>query len=406
MSLLGEILAAKEPLFEHTLKQLEAKTGNQGIDAKLAADIRQSTHRSLLVLGLNQDSSHESVYAALVARVKQDDERLCRIIGGSDPTDLAALTPKIVAAVEAEPMPKSGWFLKPARAKQLLVDMPPKGIMKLLGYQSVAKLIKDQEIAKLFCALRFCETPGWLNRFNDAYSKKLKPADFEARDIQIVIFESDQWEKVAAPYVAKKLHNITHSKEMGAVCVLPVGNVHTPGVTIKILPLITHYFNEIRLYSSFFKLVRHRSNFGQIIGDTLVAKPPKFKVDTHADIEFAVIQRYFGKLPHEKHPEIFKPHLQPEDLHWRKAEDVLYHIDPELDFWRGLDFVAEVKSGQLVSFNLMDLALSFANQLKFADRYIYHCRESLWNEIFARYFGEPKLQKQILEHLDNEVIKV
>ncbi len=404
MSLLADLLAAKEPLFEHALQQMEERTGRKGIDAALAAEIRQKTSERSAELGIHETDGQEALYRALLGRIKNDDERLCRLIGGDDPTDLAALTPLIIKTLEAQAIPKTGWFMKAAKAKQLLESMPPKGIMKLLGYESVKQLIQKEDIFQLFCALRFCETPDWLNKFDAAYTKKLKPTDFENRAIKIVVFEAERWSEVAAPFIAKKLHNITHSKEMGAICVLPVGAVHTPGVTIKIMPLICHYFNEIRLYSSFFKLVKNRPDFGKVVADTLVAKPPSVKVSAHAEISWKVIQRYFGKLKHEHHPEIFEPHLQPEDLHWRKAEEVLYSIDPELEFWQDMDFVASLKEGKDVSFNLMDVSLGYANQLAFGDRYNYHFRESLWNEIFARYFGEAALQQQVLEHLDNEVI--
>jgi diphthamide synthase (EF-2-diphthine--ammonia ligase) len=40
-----------------------------------------------------------------------------------------------------------------------------------------------------------------------------------------------------------------------------------------------------------------------------------------------------------------------------------------------------------------------------ADRYLYHFREALWNEVFARYMGEKVLEEQLLEKLDNAVIK-
>jgi hypothetical protein len=53
----------------------------------------------------------------------------------------------------------------------------------------------------------------------------------------------------------------------------------------------------------------------------------------------------------------------------------------------------------------MDISLSYSNDIKYADRYLYHFRESLWNEVFARYFGEKILEQQLLEKLDNAVVK-
>jgi hypothetical protein len=179
---------------------------------------------------------------------------------------------------------------------------------------------------------------------------------------------------------------------------------HMTGITLKVMPLLFHYFNEIRLYSSFFKLMQSKQNFGAIVSDTLIADPAHIKITDNAHIHWRVIQRYFGKLVGEKHPEIFEPHVQPEDLHWRRAESVMYEIDPELEFWDGLDYVGVLKGTDAITFNLMDVSLSYSNGIAYQDRYLYHFREALWNEVFARYFGEKVLEEQLLVKLDNAVI--
>jgi len=179
------------------------------------------------------------------------------------------------------------------------------------------------------------------------------------------------------------------------------------GITLKVMPLLFHYFNEVRLYSSFFKLMQTKKNFGAIVSDTLIADPAHVKITDNAHIHWRVIQRYFGKLTTEVHPEIFEPHVQPEDLHWRRAEDVLYDIDPELKFWKDLDYVAVLKgtTHDTVTFNLMDISLSYSNGIPYPERYLYHFREALWNEVFARYMGQKTLEEQLLEKLGNDIIK-
>ena len=42
------------------------------------------------------------------------------------------------------------------------------------------------------------------------------------------------------------------------------------GIVITVLPLLLHYFNEVRLYSSFFKLQQVKPEFGGILVDTLI----------------------------------------------------------------------------------------------------------------------------------------
>jgi hypothetical protein len=186
---------------------------------------------------------------------------------------------------------------------------------------------------------------------------------------------------------------------------LPVDkSANLRGLTIFVFPLLLHYLNEIRLYSAFFKLKQVQPKFGEIISNTLVADPPQAAVMAGQQIHWRVIQRYFGKLENEYHPEIFEPHVQPEDLHWDKAEDLLFKVAPDLGFWRDLDFVGQMHAGRPLTLGLLDSAASYVNQLHYADRAIYHFREALWNEIFVRYMGQKNLEDQVLRQLDNNLI--
>jgi hypothetical protein len=404
MSTIGRFLQAKEPLFDHALYQLEQRSHQKGVDVKLAAEIAEKAADRMKRLGLSHDAKGPELYAALIEQVKAHDEHLAHAIGGTDPTDLREMIPLIVKAAEHAPVPKDGWFLKESKAKEMLRHMPPMAIMERLGYHLVSRLLEDEDIYELFLALRFVEAPDWLNDFDRLYHD-LTADDFEPRRIKVVPFAVAKWGDVAAHFIEKKRHNITHSKEMGAIAVMPMKETHMNGITMKALPLICHYFNEIRLYSSFFKLMKAKKNFGSIVSETLIADPSHVKVVDHGHVHWRVIQRYFGKLTNEKHPEIFEPHLQPEDLHWRRAEEVLYDIDPELEFWQDLDYVAVLRDGEPVTFNLMDISLGYSNGIDYADRYLYHFRESLWNEVFARYMGEKELEELLLEKLDNDIIR-
>jgi len=404
VSTIGRFLQAKEPMLDHSIHQLELRTHLKGVDVALSAEIAQKAADRAKKLGLEHDASGPQLYNALLMQVAAHDAHLAKAIGGTDPTDLREMIPLIVKSAEAAPLPKDGWFLKESKAKDMLRRTPPMAIMDRLGYHLVSALLDHEDIYELFLALRFVEPPEWLNDFDRQYLD-LKPEDFESRSIRVVPFAADKWGDVAEHFIQKKRHNITHSKEIGAIAIMPMKETHMTGITLKVMPLLFHYFNEIRLYSSFFKLMQTKKNFGAIVSDTLIADPAHVKIVDDAHIHWRVIQRYFGKLPNERHPEIFEPHLQPEDLHWRRAEEVLYEIDPELEFWRGLDYVAVLKGPDTVTLNLMDISLSYSNSIPYESRYLYHFRESLWNELFERYFGERVLEEQLLEKLDNAIIK-
>ena len=387
-----------------SLRQLEEASGKKGIDTKLIGDIIEKTHQATRDLGLDHaDTTGRELYQALLAKIREHDEHLAKAIGGSNAEDVQELLPLIKKAAEKTDVPKSCWVLKKSVAKEMLRKMPPPTIMRLLGHRSIESMLKHENLAEVYGALRFAESPEWLNEFNEQY-KSLQPSDFETRDIEFVMMPRERWGDIAEHFVAKKRHNITHLKELGVILMLPIKLKTLPGITITAMPLLFHYINEIRLYSAFFKLQQVKKDFGKIFVDTLIADPGKAAIMAGSHVHWRVIQRYFGKLEKEHHPEIFEPHVQPEDLHWRKAEEALYKIDPELKFWRDMDYVARNEDGRPIAFNLMDVSVGYCTNAPYEKRVIYHFRESLWNEIFIRYMGQKTLEQQVLKQLDNDMI--
>lgn len=404
--LLRDILAAKEPLFTQSLRELEFLTGKKGVDVKLTAEIIEKTHGAIRSLGLDSnDTTDKELYHALEHRVAEQNNNLAKALGTKDDALVKEVVPKLVEAAEAVKIPRKAWVIKKSVAKELLREMPPKAMMKHLGYRSLESMLKNENFSEIYTALRFSEGDDWLGRYNELFTKKINPSDFEHRKIEIVIMDHRKWVDLTEHFVAKKKHNITHTKELGVIVVVPMKQTHMRGLSLKSLPLIFHYINEIRLYSAFFKFKSTQPNFGKTISNTLIADTGTGVTISNFHIHWRVIQRYFGKLGDEP-PEVFQPHVQPEDLHWRRAAEVLYDISPELKFWEGLEYVARVDNDtNPVALNLYDVSFAYSNHEKFETRYFYHMREALWNEIFMRYMGEPELKRQILQQLDNDMIK-
>ncbi len=404
-NLLSQILAAEEPLFSLSIKQLEEAAGRPGMDVRLISDIIQKSQATVKKLGLDpKDTTGEELYHALINKIRLHDIHLARHIGGNQPDDVQTMIPLIKKAVDKAKLPRGAWVLKKSVAKRMLHQHPPAQIMKHLGYSSVESMTKRENLYEIYGALRFAESAAWLKRFNATY-KALMPSDFESREIEIVIMDKNRWGDIAEEFVKKKRHNITHLKELGVILMLPTKLEKLHGITITAMPLLLHYLNEIRLYSAFFKLQQVKSNFGKVVAETLNADIRSAAVMAGHHVHWRVIQRYYGKLENESHPEIFEPHVQPEDLHWRRAEEQLYLIDPELSFWKDLDFVGIMAGHTPVSFNLMDVSVAYCTGAPYQHRVVYHLRESLWNEIFMRYMGHKVLEQQILQQLDNNMIK-
>ncbi|HEV2412676.1 MAG TPA: hypothetical protein VGS28_02605 [Candidatus Saccharimonadales bacterium] len=399
------LLDAQEPLFKRAIAQLEDASGRQGADLKLQARIIEKAHAAIAELGLDpQDTSGPELYQALKNLVHSNDEHLAKSIGGKNADDIQELLPLMKKAVEKAHIPRRCWVLKHSVAKEFLRKTPPPHIMKILGYKDINLMLRKEPLAEVYGALRFAEGPEWLNRF-DAHYETVTPKDFETRDIEVVVMPKERWGDIAAHFIEKKRHNITHLKELGVVMMLPIKAERLPGITISAMPLLFHYHNEIRLYSAYFKLMQVKRNFGKVFSDTLIADPDLGPIMAGQHIHWRVIQRYFGRHDNNEHPEIFQPHVQPEDLHWRKAEESMYEIDPELKFWKDMDYVGLMFGDRPLSFNLIDNSFAYSNDTPYEFRVIYHFRESLWNEVFVSYMGMGDLKDQVLEQLDNSMIR-
>jgi len=402
---LRDLLDAEEPTFTTSIQQLEEISGRTGADTKLIGDITAMAHQNLRQLGLNPAASTgEEVYNALLGRVEEDIKRLTKIIGASESDDVRHLVPLMVAAANSVKFNRKVFVIKREKAKELLRTMPPKQLMEKLGYGTVDQMIAGEDFDEIYTALRFSEGPEWLTQYNELF-KTVTPHDYEERDLRIVVMDHDKYVDLASHFVQKKLHNVTHTKEMGIIVVVPMHAKTMRGLVLKTLPLLFHYMNEVKLYSTFFKLKSAKPHFGETVVNTLIADPGSGTQLVGKNIHWRVIQRYLGKHKEDSVDKIaFEPHVQPEDLHWRRAEELLYQLDPELEFWKDRDYVALNYDGFPVAFNLFDVSFAYSNKESYEGRYAYHFRESLWNEIFVRYLGFKNLSAQVLEQLDNEMI--
>lgn len=401
---LRDLLDAEEPIFSVALTQLEAASGRPGADARLIGEMTEKSHARMREMGLDPSiTTGKEFYQALLSRVASDNERVTKLIGGTDSSDVRSLVPLMIEAADGVEFDRKVFVLKHDKAKDLLRQMPPEKLMEKLGYKTPDEMFEQEDFDEIYTALRFSEGGDWLNAYNELF-KTVTADDYEERDIRILAMDHDKYVDLAEAFTKKKLHNVTHTKELGVIVVVPLREEHSKGLTLKTLPLLLHYLNEVKLYSTFFKLKARQANFGQTVVETLIADPGNASQMAGQYVHWRVIQRYFGKLKDEAHKEAFEPHVHPEDLHWRKAEDLLVQIDPEMAFWEDMDYVGLLFDGLPVTVNFVDVSLSYANGMPYEERYFYHFRESLWNEIFIRYMSYANLENQILQQLDNDMV--
>lgn len=389
---------------------MEAVTGKKDVMAKIAAENDQAVEKRNKILGVENPSA-QKVFMALLQKVKNTDQALYEFMGKPQfsRSDCCQVFVQVIKDIAGD---KEGFFLKEEKMRDFLILNPPKNILQSLGYADINEALAKEDLYELFAALRFAEDPHWLNDVFFRPFLDLRPDSFERRPIKIV-FLDNKWLEIGRKYVAKKLHHISHLKEAGLVFIIPTEQENIPGHSLELTTLVLHYFFEIDFYSRLFEVyAQNAETFSTKTTQALKGEIPG-AILPEEGAAWKIIQRYLGKID-ANDPRLFEPHVNPEAIHWLKAEDALLKLDakkPELDFafWRGLDFAGEFlpagkKGEELVSYDLIDnlIGLTKGGLMK----YLYHQQEALWNKIFIEYLGAEEMERLIIEHLDEGIIKL
>lgn len=399
---LSEALGAVEPVFSRSIQQLEQAAGRPGTDIRLTADIIQRTREKVGQLGLDpDDTTGEELYGALQERLRRD-ERIAReallLTEAASPEDVVS---RMVQFLGRHEKSQNAFVLKAAAAKRLLKKKPPKTAMKRLGYRSVDSMLKHESAAEVYAAALMAESNAWHRSFRDQY-QKLTPSDFETKKISLIHPVAKRWQELARTFVTAERHNLLSFPELGAVVVLPIEH-EVDGLAITTLLLAAHEMNGIRAHSSYAKLQQVKPDFGKLIQKSSVSEPYTSAELAGQPVPWRMIQRYYARFTDAYHPEIFEPHVQPDDLKWTTGEEFLVKLDPRLDFWQGAEVLGLMHEGEIVSCNALDVALGFCNHLPFSDRIVHFVRGNLWHELMMHYLHQENLEAAVHQQMAGEL---
>src|SRR3989338_283225 len=417
MEKVAEILGISKGNLEE-LERAMQKAGFEPALEKVEQQNEELIARALDDLGLGRGATAEEVVEALCKKAEESDRELYEFLG----IDRGSIDfEKVADAARTIAKESEGFFLKKEYGEQILRERKPEALLQYLGYKDIDELLQKEDVTEIFSALRFTETDGWMHETFEAAYTKFTPKDFEYRPIELKVL-GPQWEEVAKKYVAKKHHNVSHLKEFGVIFLNPIAQ-SGKGKFVRDFALLLHYFHEIAFYSTLFQKYAKLPDFNQkfislLRGDVPEAGEP---FDS-AQGKWLIIQRYLWKENPED-PRLFLPHVNPEAMHWRKAEEDIVafgkkHEEVRLEFWDNFWYVAGFfplrqargkpnGNRQLVSFDLEDNAMIVAHKTEGKEaRLTYHQHEALWNRLFAEYVdGYPKLEQHILEGMEKGVIR-
>lgn len=403
---LSVALQAEEPFFRLGLRRLEAANGNPNSDIKLTSEVNRLTNSKLLELGLDSgDTTCLELYKALEERVKRDDIRLARYFRTQAATHVSAeadLVAGMVYALKNLPDSKKSFALKNSSLRSVLKAVPPKKAMKQLGYRSLDSFLKHETPILIMAAAWLAESPGWRKKVIEQY-KKLRPADFEPRTIQILHPISPKWQELAQVTVSREKHNLLSFKELGAIVLLPLPGKIPAGATVAGFSLALHELNEIRAASTFLKLSQVKAGFGEAVAMIVGQDPTLNSHLLDQPVSWHLIQSYYSRLGHKFKEEVFGPHLQVEDMVWRPVEQTLKLLEPGLAFWQNTAHVGMLDGHQPVSMNIVDAALNLCNKLPYEKRVAHYFQKSLWHELMLCYLNHEPVEQAVLNELQPQL---
>jgi len=406
---IAKILRADKDTIRLLEEKLGASTGKKEVMAKIVEENETAIRNRLDFLGLGRKINAKQVYDALLSKIEADNDVLFRALGSpsaSLPSDWQRVL-EMAQNITGQP---EGFFLKKEKAIEFLINQPPQKILQVLNYKSAKEMLAKEDIFEIFSALRFVEGSDWLNEKFFKQYESLKPSDFEKRKIKVLALP-ERWAAIAENFIKHKYHNISHLKELGVIYVIPLF-LEVSGETLRNFSLILHYFNEVKFYSDLFeKFSNDVNSFAQNLisllrGDIIDKRLPQVSLEK---TQWLIIQRYLAK-DDENDWRLFEPHISPEALHWERAEKMLVkagqllnNFSADLAFWQDLNWVGDYFQTEpgidvLVSFNLIDMAMSLVKEKELI-KYLYHHQEALWNKIFCEYFGEEKMEELIKENI-------
>ena len=398
---LSELLGAQEPTFRQRISSLEASSGHAGRDISLSMQVARAAKMKLRELGLDpNDTTGEELYAALQERVRQDDAKLVAALENLYGSDLSHV--RIGKVLDGLPLPRGCFSLKIAVGKRILKKLPPKHVMKFLGYRSFDSMLRRESFLAVCAAAWIVEPASWRKALSDEY-KKLTAADCEMRRMQIIAPSTDRWRALADAVVNVRKYNIIGLKEYGAIILLPLPTQEPPAATLAMLVLSLHEMNLMRAASTYLKLCQVRAHFGACV-QTVASSDPVLGFELlDSDTPWQVVQRYYARFVDRFKADIFEPHVQKEDLSWHSIEKALSYLEPSLSFWNHTSTVGMLQNHQPVSCNVIDAVLNFCNNLPYEKRIVQYLRHNLWHELALTYLSHEHIEQSLLDGLDREL---
>ncbi len=409
---LAKLLRTSEEVILKLEKKMDKISGQKDVVEKIIRENEDLIRDRLIKLGFGTqrnffETQAEEVYNALIKETEKSNKAIVEHFHQPNFSTKSGCQ-SIINATKELTGNLRGFYLKEEKAKELFRLNPPKNIMSDLGYgDDIEKMLKEEDISELFCALRFAEESDWLNNVFFVPYKDLKASDFEERETKVMVLP-ERWSDIGEKFLGKKLHPMSHLKEMGIIFVIPFKK-EFHGMALYLFFMTLHYTFEVDWHSRLFKAYSAQTNFAKKMIDALKVEVSSMSLPNDEKMSWRMMPKYLAKKD-DNDPRLKEPHVSPEAWHYTRVSNAINDFaerfpELKLDFWSNLEWVGDYfpvnsKEESLISFDLYDNGVALLKKAGFGSKFIYHQQEALWNKIFSEYMGEEKMDQIMMENLD------
>jgi hypothetical protein len=397
--LLAELTNTNERMMRETIRRLELRCGEPAVDIRLTADIHSQIHQKVRALGLDPHDTHtKELYASLLNLASVHDGFLKKKFGiGSniEINDFSSSVEKIYSRLRFN---RRTWALKSASIKKLLLSNPPKQTAKQLGYKSIDSMLKRENSDVVLLAASRLESKTWQNKLDTSISK-LASAHFEDKTVEVVTLGSEK-NREFAELLALKHRNLVFSTPLTATVLVlnPLLTVR-PGMTLLAVLMAIKEASSLQYTHTHLKHQQMQSNFGQeLINSFRHLNRKSVSVAGHP-FSWDIIHRHYGSQDSANHPTVLQPHLEVEDMAYRRAEEVLFRAEPALQFWHLSDYVGLKAGSNIISFNLLDVLINLVNRVDFSVGHSGHMVQAIWDELMLRYMQSKTIEDTVINQM-------
>jgi hypothetical protein len=397
--LLAELTKTDVRLMSETIRRLEQKAGSPNVDIRLTADIHAQIHLKIRALGLDpHDTSEQELYVALqnLAAVHENFlKKKFGIVGQIAPEDFAKRVEQIYSRLRFN---RRSWLIRPAAVRRIMREQIPKQLVKVLGYRTADSMIKREPAdVLLFLALQV-ESNTWKQGL-DRQLQKLTAIDFEERLLEVKKLDETRYLAISEQLIKQNHSFVFGAPLIGTIFILSTKASIRPGLLLLTIMMAIKEATELQYLHSYLRHYQMEGSFAAKLPKALHLREKHSISVSGQNFDWNLLHRHYGSGSATKHPELFQPHLQAEDLAYRRAEEVLYRLEPALHFWHGAEYVGLNTTYGLISFNLLAVLVNLVNGLPINHQQSSHLNQAVWDEMLLRYLRHPDIEQAVLSGL-------